>query len=190
MPVTSQTLIWTALPNGTVTGDAKTLRLSVFVSPRLSTASGPPKPELHMFPDFLDWPATHFAWKVTIGGKNAGPVKVTSPAPRSDLWKALFAPATYVEPYSSQSLNGQRFHSYPAWYVRDFHVSTYARYAHSSTEWPTLETLFREGPGVARVPTARSRGPRISRPRRSTSSRPCTRTPSSGRSHPLQAPTR
>jgi len=35
MPGTSQELIWTALPNGTVPGHPKTLRLSVFVSPRL-----------------------------------------------------------------------------------------------------------------------------------------------------------
>jgi hypothetical protein len=152
MPGTSQELIWTALPNGTVPGHPKTLRLSVFVSPRLSTSAGPPRPELHLFPDFLDWPATHISWKVTIGGKYAAGLKVVSPAPRSELWKALFHKATYVEPYTSQSLNGRQFHSYPAWYVRQFHASTYALYAQSSTEWPTIETLFREGPDKHAAP--------------------------------------
>ena len=116
------------------------LRLAASVRPAGS------HPELHLFPDFLDWPSAAITWKVTIGGKNAGGLDVVSPAPRSDLWKTLFPPKTYVESYTSQSLNGQRFHSYPAWYVRDFHVSTYALYAHSSTEYPTIETLFREGP--------------------------------------------
>jgi len=152
MPGISQTLIWTALPNGTAVGDAKTLRLSVFVTPRLSPAPGTPNPELHLFADFLDWPATHVAWKVTIGGKNAGPVTVTSPARRSDLWKLLFPPTTFVEPYAPNSLSGRRFHSHPAWYVRDFHASTYALYAHASTEYPTVETLFRQGPNKGPAP--------------------------------------
>ena len=146
MPAISQEIIWTALPNGKVPGHPNTLRISVFVSPRLSCPSGPPRPELHLFPDFVDWPSTHIGWKVTIGGKVATGLKVVSPAPRSDLWKALFPPTTYVEPYTSQSLNGKRFHSYPAWYVREFHASTYTLYAHTSTEYPTIETLFREGP--------------------------------------------
>ena len=149
----SQELIWTALPNGIVPGHPKRLRLSVFVSPRLS--AGGSHPELHLFPDFLDWPSAAITWKVTIGGKNAGGLDVVSPAPRSDLWKTLFPPKTYVESYTSQSLNGQRFHSYPAWYVRDFHVSTYALYAQSSTEYPTIETLFREGPDKKPAPYGR-----------------------------------
>jgi len=152
MPGTSQTVIWTALPNGTVPGEPKTLRLSVFVSPRLSPASGTPNPELHMFPDFLDWPATHLSWKVTIGGKTAGPAKVTSPGRRSDLWALLFPATTFVEPWAPNSLSGRRFHSHPAWYVRDFHASTYALYAHASTEYPTVETLFREGPNKGPAP--------------------------------------
>ena len=143
----SQELIWTALPNGIVPGHPKRLRLSVFVSPRLS--AGGSHPELHLFPDFLDWPSAAITWKVTIGGKNAGGLDVVSPAPRSDLWKTLFPPKTYVESYTSQSLNGQRFHSYPAWYVRDFHVSTYALYAQSSTRVPDDRDVVQGGAGQA-----------------------------------------
>jgi hypothetical protein len=146
MPAISQTLLWTALPNGTKPGHPHTLRLSVFISPRLSAPSSP-RPELHLFPDFLDWPATNVSFKVTIGGKNAGPVAVTSPAPRSDLWTALFTAKTYVKPYDSKSLNGNKFHSYPAWWVRQFHASTYAHFAKASpTDWPSFDDLFSNPP--------------------------------------------
>src|SRR5271166_5691380 len=139
----SQTIIWTALPNGHPPGHPGTLRLSIFVSPRLMTDAVPaPTLPLSDFPDFLDWPATKIKWKVTIGGHTPTPVTVTSPAPRSDLWKALFDGTTEVTPYQSQSLSGNTFHSYPAWWVRDFHVKTYAMLAATSpTEWPSLNTL-------------------------------------------------
>jgi hypothetical protein len=47
-----QEIIWTALPNG-IKDDR--IRLSVFVSPRLSTDENLPHPELGQFPDFAAW---------------------------------------------------------------------------------------------------------------------------------------
>jgi len=46
-----QTIIWTALPNGTANGQ---LNLSVFVSPRLETNEGLPRPALSQFADFMN----------------------------------------------------------------------------------------------------------------------------------------
>jgi hypothetical protein len=51
----TQQLIWTPLPNGS-TEDRKFLRLSVLVSPRLTTQGGADEP-LKEFPDFVDWGA-------------------------------------------------------------------------------------------------------------------------------------
>src|SRR5687768_5120633 len=60
-----QNIIWTAVPSGSFTDEAgqRFLRLSVFVSPRLSTLFMPPQPapasmRLRDYRDFLDWPAT------------------------------------------------------------------------------------------------------------------------------------
>ena len=52
MATKMQQIIWTALPNG-VEGD--TLKLSLFVSPRLWASWT--NPDLSQFPDWLDWPA-------------------------------------------------------------------------------------------------------------------------------------
>ena len=53
----SQTIIWTALPNGiSGTGADRKLKLSVFVSPRLK-ATQTEGDKLALFPDLLDWPA-------------------------------------------------------------------------------------------------------------------------------------
>jgi hypothetical protein len=55
----TQTITWTALPNGVTTFRGITkLSLSVFVSPRLQTYKT--SPTLSLFPDFLDWPGTLF----------------------------------------------------------------------------------------------------------------------------------
>ena len=48
----SQTILWTALPNG-VTGTGEG-RLAIFIAPRLLTDD--PTTTLDAFPDFVDWP--------------------------------------------------------------------------------------------------------------------------------------
>ena len=49
-------ILWTALPNGVVAGTANTLRVSVLVSPRLSTADGADG-RLGDFDAFSNWAA-------------------------------------------------------------------------------------------------------------------------------------
>src|SRR5262245_50263374 len=95
-----QQIIWTALPNGR---DGSTLSLSVVASPRLHLDDGGTG-TLQSFPDFLDWPA-HLqqalsGFDLIVDGDEAHPIAATivpGPAnlpPASDLWKALFSPAT------------------------------------------------------------------------------------------------
>jgi len=79
--VTTETIIWTALPhrNNGPNGPGGTLKLSVYVAPLL-TAGG--EPTLAQFPNFLDWPAT--LRQARFAGGPTLPAKVVS-APDSAL---------------------------------------------------------------------------------------------------------
>ena len=137
----NQRLIWTALPNG-LSQDGTKYRLSVFVSPRLFTDEGPTTQMLSAFPDFHRWCDTVITFSVSIGGAIPTPVTVVSPPRSEQLWGTLFHPTTFVEPYEYSSLSDKNFHSYPAKFIRDFHVNTYTQLVSASpTEFPTLGAL-------------------------------------------------
>ena len=78
----TQTLIWTALPNGQ-SADRKNLKVTVFVSPRLKT-DGPASLPLADFPAFADWPATLTKVKFLIHFDGLGDVPA-EPDPQSDM---------------------------------------------------------------------------------------------------------
>jgi len=89
VPVTQT---WTALPHGS---DGKLLRLSAFVSLRLTTAGG--NDALLTDPDFADvasWPnrVAHMTFAVQAGAVTV-PATVVSAVPSAHLWSALFPPA-------------------------------------------------------------------------------------------------
>jgi hypothetical protein len=119
----TQTVMWTALPNGIV-GDQsnRRLRLSVYVSPRLQTDQGQ---SLGLFQDFLNWPAhlqpgnvTFAAYVSNPGATSApsGPIAatITSQPPSSALWTALFPSTSPVTSYmfDKDKLNGAVVSSY------------------------------------------------------------------------------
>lgn len=126
-----QTILWTALPNGTATVDGKTvLRLSVYASLRLySDAKGPlllstykevrswtkhVQDELSLAVVFENGPsfdATQVVWDK----------KVLEP----DLWEALFSDTTPVKPYAFDDLSGKPILSYPVKNVESFIQSQY-----------------------------------------------------------------
>jgi hypothetical protein len=89
VPVTQT---WTALPHGS---DGIALRLSAFVSLRLTTADGNDAPLSD--PDFADvasWPdrVAQMTFEVQVGSATS-PATVVSAAPSGPLWRALFPPA-------------------------------------------------------------------------------------------------
>src|SRR5690242_10773523 len=134
----SQRVMFTALPNGVINGGS-TLRLTVYVSPRLVTDEGT---TLALFPDFVDWPGRHVTFKVRTGAQPLVTPTVTSAAPRSDVWAKLFPPTSPVRPYAYPSLANRRVRSYPAsnvraW-IRDFYVWLASNHA---TEFPTVTDL-------------------------------------------------
>ncbi len=106
-----QTLIWTALPNGS-DGPLQAgtqLHLSVYVSPRLWSDTPQVLEKLGDYPDFLDWPAAiqQASFQVTFGsGQTLNATPDFTPL-RSDLWGALFNATTPVLPFVFEDLSGK-----------------------------------------------------------------------------------
>ncbi|MBM3500327.1 MAG: hypothetical protein FJX74_16850, partial [Armatimonadetes bacterium] len=132
-----QTVMWTALPNGVANGK---LRLSVFVSPRLETNEGGPRPSLSQFPDFIEWPArmAEAQFQVRFGGKP--PVAAERVAPKGaesagELYRAMLNAGTYVQPVQLPNLAERAIRSFS---VRN--VLTHIRdvYRTTAVESPTV----------------------------------------------------
>ncbi|MEV4757180.1 hypothetical protein AB0J86_18985 [Micromonospora sp. NPDC049559] len=143
-----QKIAFTALPPapGTPPPAPDRLRVSVHVAPRLQTDEDLPVPRLTQFPDLLDWPATvaGVGWTVRLGG-NAVPAEVVS-EPRSDLWRALFAPETFVRPYAFPDLHDRKVRSYPVGHVEAFLTERYRTVATTApTEYPGYQELVDAG---------------------------------------------
>ncbi|HWI53752.1 MAG TPA: hypothetical protein VNT01_16565 [Symbiobacteriaceae bacterium] len=132
-----QTVMFTALPNGFVpvppsdgpSAPAPRLRLSVFVSPRLMTNEGLPKPKLSQFPDFLNWAGKEINFSVRFNGGAAIAANVVSPAPSPTLWQSLFKTTTYVRPYEFPQLDDRRIQSFPVGNVMGYLKQQYTRIA-------------------------------------------------------------
>lgn len=132
-----QTIVWTALPHrlaGPPDPGAE-LRLSAFVAPRLWTDDGTPKMQLAQFPDFVDWPSTISAATYQVAFEN-GPTldaTVTSAAPESDLWGALFSGTTDVIPFEFEDLSGAQILTFSA---GDAHRAIVDAYVNVATNPP------------------------------------------------------
>jgi len=153
--VRSQTVIWTALPNGRG-ASAGTLNLSVFVMPRLQTDEGGATPRLSLFPDFTNWPTT-------IGAAPSGPLSFTvtfgalppvtataapgSPVPSARHWAAIFDPATTgVQPWQYFDLSDVPLRSFPARAVEGFLRDAYTSIGRQHpTDFPSRGSLL-DGP--------------------------------------------
>ncbi|MFN2167264.1 MAG: hypothetical protein ACK2U9_13495, partial [Anaerolineae bacterium] len=129
-----QTIVWTALPNGSdgplATGT--TLHLSVFVSPRLwNDDPAVSLMKLASFPDFWDWPAlmNQATFQVEFDGGptlNATPENVSL---RSDLWQAVFDSDTDVIPFVFEDLTGAEVLTFPATTIEGVLKGVYQRAA-------------------------------------------------------------
>ncbi|HET8909754.1 MAG TPA: hypothetical protein VFN11_22590, partial [Ktedonobacterales bacterium] len=158
--MTSQTIIWTALPNGVIgSGLGQLLRIAVHIAPRLSTDD--PSPTMGLFSDFQSamqvWPeAMPSAFTDELGG--ATPITIPHIAPTVDpatsvpaadarLWRATVKDTTAVESYVYESLSSRNVVSYPLADVHDFLKSCYLGAATvSSTDLPTVPLLLEKTP--------------------------------------------
>jgi hypothetical protein len=113
----SQSILWTTLPHGRVTlpSGRSALRVSLFVSPRLTpTAAQVLKP----FKLFLDWPAVvaTLQFKLTFDG---GPSTDLTRLPGEDpldsaVWKRLFDEDTFVRKFTFTDLKNEKIRTFPA----------------------------------------------------------------------------
>jgi hypothetical protein len=122
-----QQVIWTALPNGiSPAGGVRKLKLSVFVSPRLSAPGV--NPTLGHFPDFVTWAdkVKDLQFSVTLANsQNRAPAVTlkadrTSDAPDPQLWAALFQANTLLNPYKPERFSAKTIISYPTRNVYEF----------------------------------------------------------------------
>ena len=125
-----QTIIFTALPNGRAADGS--LRLSVFISPRLwSDDPSVAKLKLAAFDDFRDWTSRVGAatWKVAFDGGPTLNATAVSAAPRVDLWSALFKDDTDVFPFRFDDYRGAVIETFPSDLIYDLLVGVYTRAA-------------------------------------------------------------
>lgn len=126
-------IIWTALPNG-IAEDGR-LRVSVFVSPRLTTDGG--EGTLEDFPNFSDWPSNVPPLRVAFEEGSPGTrAERTGPEPSSHLWEALFGEGgrdAFVRDYEFDDFTGRRIRSFPVEHIVRFLRD---RYVSVATDFP------------------------------------------------------
>ena len=120
-----QQITWTVLPNGI--DKKKNARLSIFVSPRLSTNENLPRPELKQFDDFFGWPkrlvGIGFRLRMNSGWSLELKPDLTTLDP--DLWSELFPKDTFVRPYQFPDYSQRVLHTYPVRNVAAYLKNTY-----------------------------------------------------------------
>ncbi|WP_149262623.1 hypothetical protein [Actinomadura sp. K4S16] len=137
----SQLIKWIALPAGFHPDG--TLRLSVFVAPRLLSDEPQDADEgwdlrLERFPDFLDWPSrlatAAFTVRTDDPHDSPGPARPVGPPPDPALWRALFGPRTPVRSHVPDHHRPRQVMTYPA---RRMSSATRTGYAATATATPT-----------------------------------------------------
>ncbi|UGT55181.1 hypothetical protein [Nocardia asteroides] len=120
----TQTIGWTALPNGFDSAAGDAARISVFVSPRLAPDGDG---TLEAF-DFLNWAALFERGSIEFDlafGRQTVRATIAS-TPRPELWSALFDAQTLVRPHVFDSTS-RVVGTYPAARLHDLVQTTYQR---------------------------------------------------------------
>ncbi|HTV11954.1 MAG TPA: hypothetical protein VME20_08825 [Acidimicrobiales bacterium] len=121
----TETIVWSPLPNGHVGADARTVLLSVFVSPKLESTSG--APTLELFPHWRNWPSTVQAsggplpFEVLFEGYPPVTVSPDTTVLSPAQWSAVFDPQiTRVDSYT--------YTDYSTYPVTTFSVADVAKF--------------------------------------------------------------
>jgi hypothetical protein len=171
LPEYFQVMVWTALPQGFTGGSKNTVRISVLVSPMLTTRRGE-NAILSDFPDWVDWPLTvnkaNPTFDVALGGttiaQNAPPDLSVL---RSDCWTAMLDPAhTRVDSFTAQDFSQVQPKSYKALAVHDVLLAgqstpnpVYPTLAVASASDRQLSILGVNGDGTIKLPTGNKANP-------------------------------
>lgn len=143
MATPTQTVVWTALPAGFVKpADAKQLRLTVAVSPRLVPTT---EQRLGVFADFVNWPATVRKMRFTVKVQGGPTLELKPTTQTSDpldeaLWARLFDTNTFVRGHAFTELKNEKLRTFPAAdlyeYIREFYEETALQHP---TDFPKLQ---------------------------------------------------
>jgi hypothetical protein len=120
---------WVPLPNG-VSDDGSELLFSVFVAPALTGDDSGGTPALAHYPALLDWPAVVEGLEVGVEFDGTGDRVAARilPGPRSSqIWRALFGPATTVAPFVRENLTERPVMTFSAETVLETVRDSYAR---------------------------------------------------------------
>src|SRR6185503_13056945 len=155
---TKATISFTALPNGVVDGPGgKKVRLSVLVSPRLSTEPiTTENVDLSQFPDWENWPSTPVTFGVSFNGGPAVEATPVGTAPIGDLWQMLFSSNSPTTPHAFDTAVAAT--KIPLTYsVKDVHAKirdVYTYFAKTTPEnFPTVTQLIRPPSPLADLAT-------------------------------------
>ncbi len=137
-----QLIQWVALPGG-LADDGATLRLAVFVAPRLRTDEAL---TLAPFLDWLAWPerVAAAAFSLEVDGQPAVPASVTSAPPEPRLWQALFGEQTPLAPFRFDDLSERPIVSFDALAVAGYLRERYGRLAALAADDLPLATPSRD----------------------------------------------
>jgi hypothetical protein len=137
--MTKEKVIWTALPRGW--NDDQLLRLSVFVSPRLSNADASATiRKLGEFPAFGNWPNRLAEIKFRVEFDSGDVVQGFPEAPAdSELWSHLFPPDTPVRPYSFKDHATRNIHVFPTREIHQYLQQIYGELGGAGTDLPSID---------------------------------------------------
>jgi hypothetical protein len=139
----SESIIWTALPNG-IHEDGNFLRVTVFVTPRLSADGGSLPLTAGTFPAFADWPAALADVKFAIDFDGAGAIGADpdpdATPPDSKTWHLLFDDCKVADG-GFTDLSTRRFLSFPVRTTSAAVLGLYTQIAEASpTAFPPITT--------------------------------------------------
>jgi hypothetical protein len=140
----SQTVLWTAVPNGV---EGAVARLVCVVSPRLTD---PAVLTVASYPDWVNWAQRAAAMTFQVQFDNRPPVPATrvSPVPDQARWAALVSKNLIVRPFQFTDHGAREIRSYPVGNVVDFLKQKYLATAVSSpTTFPTVGSHLDGGIG-------------------------------------------
>lgn len=141
-----QTVTFTALPNG-IASDGR-LKLSVFISPRLSSPAS--TLTLANFPDFQNFATSAQSMSFSVVFDQHPPVSAQIdpmvPQPDNYLWSTIFPPTCPVASFALDSIDtyGDRFiRSYPAANIAHFATNLYTTFGLSNPlDYPSAAALL------------------------------------------------
>jgi hypothetical protein len=147
----AERVTWTALPNHS--SDDGLLKLSIFVSPRLTNDDGSDEErKLGEFPAFSDWPKAldGARFSVTFDGM-ASPIENLAPktTPDEDMWARVFPADTVVRPFAFKDHGVRNLHVFPVRPVLQFLQDVYGSLAAATP--PQLPGLDDPGSPIRRI---------------------------------------